>query len=129
MQSWSYAVGMIMGSVAVVSASYVWVKHQRFGVGGAFLSFVGVVLLGLSVWSRARVEISEGGLLAEFERLQQRLEEVTRTNERVQQNLDSFQIRLTADERQFLEMARVLRDKRLITGGDLERVSTIDSVP
>ena len=129
MQSWSYAVGMIMGSVAVVSASYVWVKHQRFGMGGAFLSFVGVVLLGLSVWSRARVEISEEGLLAEFERLQQRLEEVTRTNERVQQNLDSFQIRLTAGERQFLAMARVLRDKRLITGGDLEQISTIGSVP
>jgi hypothetical protein len=64
MQSWSYAVGIVMGSVAVVSASYVWVKHQRFGVGGAFLSFVGVVLLGLSVWSRARVEISEDGVLA-----------------------------------------------------------------
>ena len=129
MQSWAYAVGMVMGSVAVVSASYVWVRHQRFGVGGAFLSFVGVVLVGLSVWSRARVEISESGLLAEFERLQQRLEEVTRTNDRVQHNLDSLQIRLAANERQFLAMARVLRDKSLITGGDLERVTAPGSVP
>jgi hypothetical protein len=129
MQSWAYAVGMVMGSVAVVSASYVWVKHQRFGVGGAFLSFVGVVLVGLSVWSRARVEISEGGLLAEFERLQQQLEEVTRTNDRVQRNLDSLQIRLAANERQFLAMARVLRDKSLITGGDLERVTAPGGAP
>jgi hypothetical protein len=129
MQSWAYAVGMVMGSVAVVSASYVWVKHQRFGVGGTFLSFVGVVLVGLSVWSRARVEISEGGLLAEFERLQQQLEEVTRTNDRVQRNLDSLQIRLAANERQFLAMARVLRDKSLITGGDLERVTAPGGAP
>ena len=129
MQSWAYAVGMVMGSVAVVSASYVWVKHQRFGVGGAFLSFVGVVLVGLSVWSRARVEISEGGLLAEFERMQQQLEEVTRTNDRVERNLDSLQIRLAASERQFLAMARVLRDKSLITGGDLERVTAPGSAP
>jgi hypothetical protein len=129
MQSWAYAVGMVMGSVAVVSASYVWVKHQRFGVGGAFLSFVGVVLVGLSVWSRARVEISEGGLLAEFERLQQQLEEVTRTNDRVQRNLDSLQIRLAANERQFLAMTRVLRDKSLITGGDLERVTAPGGAP
>jgi cell division FtsZ-interacting protein ZapD len=129
MQSWSYAVGMIMGSVAVVSASYVWVKHQRFGIGGAFLSFVGVVLLGLSVWSRARVEISEDGVLAEFERIQQRLEDVTRTNDRVQRDLDSLQIRLTASEQQFLAMARVLRDKSLITGVDLKRVTAPGGVP
>ena len=129
MQSWSYAVGMIMGSVAVVSASYVWVKHQRFGIGGAFLSFVGVVLLGLSVWSRARVEISEDGVLAEFERIQQRLEAVTRTNDRVQRDLDSLQIRLTASEQQFLAMARVLRDKSLITGVDLKRVTAPGGAP
>jgi hypothetical protein len=129
MQSWSYAVGMIMGSVAVVSASYVWVKHQRFGIGGAFLSFVGVVLLGLSVWSRARVEISEDGVLAEFERLQQRLEAVTRINDRVQLDLDSLQIRLTAGEQQFLAMARVLRDKSLITGVDLKRVTAPGGAP
>ena len=129
MQSWSYAVGMIMGSVAVVSASYVWVKHQRFGIGGAFLSFVGVVLLGLSVWSRARVEISEDGVLAEFERIQQRLEAVTRTNDRVQRDLDSLQIRLTASEQQFLAMARVLRDKSLITGVDLKRVTAPGGSP
>jgi len=129
MQSWSYAVGMIMGSVAVVSASYVWVKHQRFGIGGAFLSFVGVVLLGLSVWSRARVEISEDGVLAEFERIQQRLEDVTRTNDRVQRDLDSLQSRLTASEQQFLAMARVLRDKSLITGVDLKRVTAPGGAP
>ncbi len=129
MQSWSYAVGMIMGSVAVVSASYVWVKHQRFGIGGAFLSFVGVVLLGLSVWSRARVEISEDGVLAEFERIQQRLEDVTRTNDRVQRDLDSLQIRLTASEQQFLAMARVLRDKSLITGVDLKRITAPGGAP
>ncbi len=129
MQSWSYAVGMIMGSVAVVSASYVWVKHQRFGIGGAFLSFVGVVLLGLSVWSRARVEISEDGVLAEFERLQQRLEAVTRINDRVQLDLDSLQIRLTAGEQQFLAMARVLRDKSLITGVELKRVTATGGAP
>ena len=129
MQSWSYAVGMIMGSVAVVSASYVWVKHQRFGIGGAFLSFVGVVLLGLSVWSRARVEISEDGVLAEFERIQQRLEDVTRTNDRVQRDLDSLQIRLTASEQQFLAMARVLRDKSLITGVELKRVTAPGGAP
>ena len=129
MQSWSYAVGMIMGSVAVVSASYVWVKHQRFGIGGAFLSFVGVVLLGLSVWGRARVEISEDGVLAEFERIQQRLEDVTRTNDRVQRDLDSLQIRLTAGEQQFLAMARVLRDKSLITGVELKRVTAPGGAP
>ena len=129
MQSWSYAVGMLMGSVAVVSASYVWVKYQRFGVGGAFLSFVGVVLLGLSVWSRARIEISEDGLLAEFERLQEQLEEVSRTTELVQRNLDSLHVRLTTGEQQFLEMTQVLRDRRLISGGDLEQLTTPGRAP
>jgi hypothetical protein len=47
----------------------------------------------------------------------------------LQRNLDSLQIRLAANERQFLAMARVLRDKSLITGGDLERVTAPGAAP
>ncbi len=83
----------------------------------------------LSVWSRARIEISEAGLLAEFEHLQQQLDDVSRTTELVQGNLDSLHIRQTAGEQQFLEMARVLRDRRLITGGDLEQLTTPGGAP
>jgi hypothetical protein len=83
----------------------------------------------LSVWSRAQIEISEDGLRAEFERLQEQLEEVSRTTEVVQHNLDSLHIRLTTGEQRFLEMARVLRDRRLITGGDLEQLTAPGTSP
>lgn len=60
--------------------------------------------------------------MAEFERLQQRLDSVARSHERLQGNLDSLQIRLMDGERQFPAMTRVLRDRRLKTGGDLELI-------
>jgi len=44
------------------------------------LSLVGVLLVGLSVWSSARVEVSSSGLKAEFERLKTQIQEVASAN-------------------------------------------------
>ena len=71
------------------------------------------------------LEVGEAGSLF----VQQQLDDVSRTTELVQGNLDSLHIRLTAGEQQFLEMARVLRDRRLITGGDLEQLTTSGGAP
>ena len=61
--------GLILGSLAIISVCWVWVSKQVMGTGGGVLSFFGVMLVGLSIWSRASVEVSPEGVRAEFERL------------------------------------------------------------
>lgn len=119
MQSWAYGVGLLIGSVALLAASYVWVKHQRFGSGGAFLTFAGLVLVGLSVWSRARLEVSDEGMVAEFEKLQQEVAELSTANARLSSSMDSLQGRIVAGERQFESLARKLTEQRVLSEADL----------
>ena len=125
MQDWAYVTGMIVGSMAILAASWVWIKYQRFGAGGGFLSFVGVVLVGLSVWSSARIEVSDGSLRAEFERLQQQVDEVAATNRVVERSLDSVAVELGAGRASYLALARTLRHRNLITATDLARLETL----
>ena|ERR1044071_995545 len=41
---------LAVGCLAIASACFHWVRTQRFGVAGAVLSTVGLVLVGMSVW-------------------------------------------------------------------------------
>src|SRR4030095_448745 len=67
--NWALIAGLVFGSVSISSASYVWIRQQKFGTGGAMLSIAAIVLIGLPFWSSFRFEISESGIKAEFERL------------------------------------------------------------
>jgi tetratricopeptide (TPR) repeat protein len=42
--------GVFFGSMAISSASWVWVRKQIFAYGGSALSGAGVILIGLSIW-------------------------------------------------------------------------------
>lgn len=57
--------GLLLGALMVVSACWVWIKHQKFGTAGAVLCLSGVVLVGLSVYGRVSFKV--GGVEAELE--------------------------------------------------------------
>jgi hypothetical protein len=54
--------GVVFGSVAISSASFVWVRKQVFGYGGSALCMAGVVLLGLSIWHSVEFGVTGNGL-------------------------------------------------------------------
>ncbi len=80
----AFLAGIVMGSILLLAVSWVWIRKQVLGAGGVTMSFVGVTLVGLTVWSSVRIQASPDGLLAEFDR---RLESLTETVEEVDSNL------------------------------------------
>ncbi|MCH9647132.1 MAG: hypothetical protein K0U98_02770 [Deltaproteobacteria bacterium] len=108
MESVVYAVGLAMGSVMLGSVCYVWVRKQQLGMGGGFLGAMGVVLLGLSVWTGVSVEVSKSGIKADFERLQGRLDEVTEASQVVSEQVQNIAQSTEANRSQFVQLTRVL---------------------
>ena len=42
---------LIFGCISLLSACFNWVRYQRFGIAGAVLSGVGLILIGMAVWA------------------------------------------------------------------------------
>lgn len=59
--------GLILGTVLLSAAVYVYIKHQVFALGGSVLTVFGTILLGLSIWQSVELTIRpEGGITAKF---------------------------------------------------------------
>jgi len=121
-QTATYIVGIGLGILAVASACYVWVSHQTFGVGGCTLSVVGLVLVGLSIWSGVKIKVGEGGLEAEFQRLSRQVEAVAQANETVIQEVKKIATVTETGKQQFIELTRVLEAQRVAKPTQLENI-------
>ncbi len=70
--------GLVMGSLALLSAVWVWYSKQQFGYGGTLLSFFGALLIGLSVFSKAQIRI--GDVEITIERLERQVTSLQEIN-------------------------------------------------
>ena len=130
-------VGLILGSLAILSVCWVWLRKQVFGPGGSILSFFGVLLVGLSLWSRASVELTPEGFRAEFERLQEEINQVVKKSERISEEVNAVaeanhvitrEVQVVAEnlavnKTQFLELARVLNQREVLHQDQIDRLS------
>ncbi|HEY3302914.1 MAG TPA: hypothetical protein VGL70_05185 [Candidatus Binatia bacterium] len=121
-QTATFIVGLILGTLAVGSACYVWVLHRAFGVGGGSLSVVGFALVGLSIWSSVKIQVSEGGLQAEFQRLSRQVQAVAQANETVTQEVKKIGETTEIGKRQFVELTRVLEAQQVAKPNQLENI-------
>ena len=88
MAHWAYVVGIVIGGAAVIISATVWLKKQKFGAGGATLSLVGLVLIGLPVWSSVKLTLpGGGGLDAQFRELRLRVEQVAGATQQISQEV------------------------------------------
>jgi septal ring factor EnvC (AmiA/AmiB activator) len=86
----AFLVGMVVGAVMIGSVCVAYVKRSSFGMGGSMLSVLGVLLIGMSVWSTARIEVSpEGGLKLEVEKLRQQVENVEQRAEQISSDVQT----------------------------------------
>lgn len=59
--------GLVLGSMLLVGAVYVYVKRLTFGLGGVVLIVFGAFLVGLSIWTSFTVSVkADGSLTAEY---------------------------------------------------------------
>lgn len=133
----AFIAGLILGSLAIISVCWVWVSKQVLGSGGGVLSFFGVLLVGLSLWSSASVEVSPEGFRAEFERLQQEVDEMAVRSQQISNDVQavaeanktiSHEVRTVAENidinrTQFLKLTDALKQKQTL---NVDQVKSID---
>lgn len=133
----AFIAGLILGSLAIVSVCWVWVRNQVLGAGGGILSFFGVILVGLSIWSSASVEVSPEGFRAEFERLEEEVKEVAVRSQQISNDVEavaeanrviSREVKSVAENIdinrvQFLKLTDALKQRQALNA---DQVSTIN---
>lgn len=67
----AFVVGLVLGAVMLASVCFVYIKHQKFGIGGATLSGLAVILVGMSVWPTIKFGFDGQRFWAELEQAQQ----------------------------------------------------------
>ncbi|MDO3379142.1 hypothetical protein [Geoalkalibacter halelectricus] len=118
----AFVVGLVLGTLAILSVCWVWIKRQILGTGGAMLSLVGVLLVGLSVWSSARFAISPEGFEAEFSRLEQRVNEVAHSSNALREEVLAVAENVETSRTQFLHLTEALETRRALPPQTLEEV-------
>ena len=103
-----YTVGLVFGGLAVFSVCYVFMKTRTFGFGGGVLSLVGVILIGLSLWSRVKIEVSKEGLKGEFETLQQNVVALAGASESLSEEVKTLAERAETTSDQLVALTRNL---------------------
>lgn len=115
-------IGLIMGSVTLLTACYVWLRKQVFGLGGGILSLVGVILIGLSLWSNVSIEVSEGTIKAEFDRLERQMNDMAHANEAVTEEVGAMWRVVDTNKDQFIQLTQELQTRRTISQERLDEI-------
>lgn len=72
---------LALGSLLLASVCWVYVRHQKLGVGGSALTFFGVVLVGMPVWSSVDFSAGTGGISGRIERIESQVATAQETAE------------------------------------------------
>lgn len=63
----AFSLGLLLGSISLLSAVFVYVKHQAFGLAGVILVIFGSFLIGLSIWTSFEFSVgSDGSVTAKY---------------------------------------------------------------
>ena len=117
-------VGLIIGSAAVLTACFVWLRKQVFGTGGIVLSLVGVILIGLSIWSNVSIQFAEGRFSAEFNRLQAQLDEMAEAGIAVSEEVGTMWDVVQANSQQFVALTDNLEQRQTLTTNQARSLRT-----
>lgn len=134
----AFIAGLILGSLVIMSVCWVWVRNQVLGIGGGILSFFGVLLVGLSVWSSASVEVSADGFSARLDKLQNEVQVVVRNNQEISEDIKlvadtnqliSRQVKVAANsieinKAQFLQLTSALNNKQVFNQTQMRTLSS-----
>ena len=99
--------GLVMGSLTLLSAIWVWYSEQTFGYTGTLLSFFGAILIGLSVFSSAEIRI--GDVVIKVERLAQQVETLQEINTAMSTDFIALAKNVELQRSQFVMLSNSVR--------------------
>lgn len=120
---------MILGSAMIIVATFVYWKKQIFPVGAIVMTVFGTLLLGLSIWQSAKIQVgADGNLTASFEKLRQEVKaEVKQSNQAVTEKIEDLKATVSTDS----STLNKLRVREQVDGkierGDYEGAIRLDS--
>lgn len=112
-RDWAYVIGLILGSLLLVVVAITWFRKQIFGFGGAGLSVIGLVLLGLSLWTSVNIRV--GGWETQLNLVEQRLAQVEQTNVEMSNDLAEVATIANVTKSQFIDLTTALERPRVPT--------------
>lgn len=77
-----------MGVVVLGAASVGFLRNKTFGLGGSVLSVTGMLLIGLSVWKNADVQVSDSGLTVKLDAVAEAVDKVTKANDAMTKEIE-----------------------------------------
>jgi hypothetical protein len=106
-------VGIVIGSLTMLSAIWVWARKQQFGYAGTLLSFFGTLLIGLSVFSKAQISVGEVEVVVEslkrdVANLEQENESIARENSVISSEFLKLARSVDLQRGEFLKLGNVL---------------------
>lgn len=116
METWAFIVGLVIGTIAVLGATWVWVKDKKYGIGGGSLTVVGAVLIGMSVWGQIRIKVTESGV--ELDLFRETVEAVSA----VAAEVDTMARAVEASREQFIRLTRELEQRAVLPSAALQPI-------
>lgn len=115
----AYVVGMGIGAIMAVAATYVLVKEKKIGLPSLGFTALGVLLIGMSVWSQFRIEIGAEG--AVIEAIRRQVEETAEAVQVVAAEVEVAADAIEVSRAQFYELANVLERNDVVSRAELQR--------
>ena len=116
------AAGIVIGAVMILAVCVGYVKRSTFGTAGAVLSVLGVLLVGMSVWSRATIEVTPDGLKVEVERLERQIAAVRERTQEVSRELVDIAANTETSREQILRLSEQLQATQTLDPGTAEQI-------
>ena len=115
----AYIVGMGVGAIMTLAAAYVLLKNQDFGLSSLGFTALGVLLIGMSVWSQFKIQITKEG--AVIEAIRKQVEDTAESVLAIAEEVNVAAEALEVNQAQFTELANALVRERVIPREDLRR--------
>lgn len=123
MEQWTYAAGLILGTLLVLAVIFVLIfKDRKVGMGEAFLVVVGAFLVGLTLWAEVKLTLGPEGLQAEFDLMKERVGILQEANVTLNHQVETMAVAAEAEREQFVELTRVLQEQDVASPQSLERI-------
>jgi hypothetical protein len=118
----SYAAGLVLGSLLILTVIALAFKNRKVGVGESFLVVMGVFMISFTLWARVKISFGPEGWQAEFERMQKQVETLRTANLNLNEQIETIAVANEIERGQIVALTEVLQERRIVNPESLEMI-------
>ena len=125
MDTWtaaSYAAGLILGTLLILTVIALAFKNRKVGVGESFLVVMGVFMISFTLWTRVKITFGPEGWQAEFERMQKQVETLRMANLNLNEQIETIAVANEIERSQIVALTEALQERRAVNPEALEMI-------